>query len=192
MTQGFCAHSWVMYGEPEFRGRKLVLPEGDVELGASGSGRSTQGIGSLRRVVRVSGLGWGRGRMLPCIPWAPGPEKGDSLRLLELESLGEIIWDMGQKGVYYELTYRFLTLGPTVFWGVLSLAWGGGWGGRSRQRPSPSSGKADWGSLSWHWREIQLEQQKQLGVGMGSCPPPGPRCLGPQSDTRYPWHLFIH
>lgn len=43
---------WVMYGEPEFRGRKLVLPEGDVELGASGPGQSTQGIGSLRRVVR--------------------------------------------------------------------------------------------------------------------------------------------
>nr|XP_015095643.2 beta/gamma crystallin domain-containing protein 2 isoform X3 [Vicugna pacos] len=43
---------WVLYEEPEFRGRKLVLPEGDVELGAPGPAWSTQGIGSLRRVVR--------------------------------------------------------------------------------------------------------------------------------------------
>ncbi|KAB0400491.1 hypothetical protein E2I00_017392 [Balaenoptera physalus] len=33
-------------------GKKLVLPEGDVELGALGPAWSTQGIGSLRRVVR--------------------------------------------------------------------------------------------------------------------------------------------
>ncbi|XP_057556995.1 beta/gamma crystallin domain-containing protein 2 [Hippopotamus amphibius kiboko] len=43
---------WVLYEEPAFRGQKLVLPEGDVELGAPGSAWSTQGIGSLRRVVR--------------------------------------------------------------------------------------------------------------------------------------------
>ncbi|KAB1268629.1 Beta/gamma crystallin domain-containing protein 2 [Camelus dromedarius] len=43
---------WVLYEEPEFQGRKLVLPEGDVELGAPGPAWSTQGIGSLRRVVR--------------------------------------------------------------------------------------------------------------------------------------------
>ncbi|XP_004426185.2 PREDICTED: absent in melanoma 1-like protein [Ceratotherium simum simum] len=43
---------WVLYEEPEFQGRKLVLPEGDVELGTPGSAWSTQGIGSLRRVVR--------------------------------------------------------------------------------------------------------------------------------------------
>uniref|UniRef100_A0A8C0CPS2 Crystallin beta-gamma domain containing 2 n=1 Tax=Balaenoptera musculus TaxID=9771 RepID=A0A8C0CPS2_BALMU len=43
---------WVLYEEPAFRGQKLVLPEGDVELGALGPAWSTQGIGSLRRVVR--------------------------------------------------------------------------------------------------------------------------------------------
>uniref|UniRef100_A0A8C3W774 Crystallin beta-gamma domain containing 2 n=1 Tax=Catagonus wagneri TaxID=51154 RepID=A0A8C3W774_9CETA len=43
---------WVLYEQPEFRGRKLVLPEGDVELGAPGPAWSTQGIGSLRRAVR--------------------------------------------------------------------------------------------------------------------------------------------
>ncbi|XP_011356349.1 beta/gamma crystallin domain-containing protein 2 [Pteropus vampyrus] len=43
---------WLLYEEPEFRGQKLILPEGDVELGASGPAWSTQGIGSLRRVVR--------------------------------------------------------------------------------------------------------------------------------------------
>ncbi|KAM7098211.1 beta/gamma crystallin domain-containing protein 2 isoform 2-T2 [Molossus nigricans] len=42
---------WVLYEEPEFRGRKLVLPEGDVELRASGPAWSIQSIGSLRRVV---------------------------------------------------------------------------------------------------------------------------------------------
>ncbi|XP_042852589.1 beta/gamma crystallin domain-containing protein 2 isoform X1 [Panthera tigris] len=43
---------WVLYEEPEFRGRKLVLPEGDLELGALSPAWSKQGIGSLRRVVR--------------------------------------------------------------------------------------------------------------------------------------------
>ncbi|XP_072606776.1 beta/gamma crystallin domain-containing protein 2 isoform X1 [Vulpes vulpes] len=43
---------WVLYEEPEFRGRKLVVPEGDVDLGAPGPAWSTQGIGSVRRVVR--------------------------------------------------------------------------------------------------------------------------------------------
>ncbi|XP_006924450.1 beta/gamma crystallin domain-containing protein 2 [Pteropus alecto] len=43
---------WLLYEEPEFRGQKLILPEGDVELGASGPAWSTQGIGSLRRAVR--------------------------------------------------------------------------------------------------------------------------------------------
>lgn len=55
MTPGLCAYSWVLYEEPEFRGRKLVVPEGDVDLGAPGPAWSTQGIGSVRRVVRVSG-----------------------------------------------------------------------------------------------------------------------------------------
>lgn len=36
--------------------------------------------------------------MLLFLPWARGPEKGDSLRLLELESLGESIWSRGLKG----------------------------------------------------------------------------------------------
>ncbi|KAK2488866.1 hypothetical protein MC885_010038 [Smutsia gigantea] len=44
---------WVLYEEPEFQGRKLVLPEGDAELGVPGSVWSTQGIGSLRRVVQT-------------------------------------------------------------------------------------------------------------------------------------------
>uniref|UniRef100_A0A673UZX8 Crystallin beta-gamma domain containing 2 n=1 Tax=Suricata suricatta TaxID=37032 RepID=A0A673UZX8_SURSU len=43
---------WVLYEEPEFRGRKLVLPEGHVELGALLPAWSAQGIGSLRQVVR--------------------------------------------------------------------------------------------------------------------------------------------
>ncbi|XP_054939456.1 beta/gamma crystallin domain-containing protein 2 isoform X1 [Physeter macrocephalus] len=43
---------WMLYEEPAFRGQKLVLPEGDVELGALGPAWSTQGIGSLRRVVQ--------------------------------------------------------------------------------------------------------------------------------------------
>ncbi|KAM5269596.1 beta/gamma crystallin domain-containing protein 2 isoform 2-T2 [Hipposideros larvatus] len=43
---------WAIYEEVAFQGQKLVLPEGDVELRASGPGWSTQGIGSLRRVVR--------------------------------------------------------------------------------------------------------------------------------------------
>ncbi|XP_045867910.1 beta/gamma crystallin domain-containing protein 2 isoform X3 [Meles meles] len=43
---------WVLYEEPEFQGRKLVVAEGKVDLGAPESAWSTQGIGSLRRVVR--------------------------------------------------------------------------------------------------------------------------------------------
>lgn len=43
---------WVLHEQPAFQGRKLVLPQGDTELGAPGSAWSTQGIGSLRRVVR--------------------------------------------------------------------------------------------------------------------------------------------
>ncbi|XP_058160040.1 beta/gamma crystallin domain-containing protein 2 [Dasypus novemcinctus] len=42
---------WVLYEEPEFQGRKLVLPEGDVELRPPGPAWSPRGIGSLRRVV---------------------------------------------------------------------------------------------------------------------------------------------
>uniref|UniRef100_A0A2K5F2Q8 Beta/gamma crystallin 'Greek key' domain-containing protein n=1 Tax=Aotus nancymaae TaxID=37293 RepID=A0A2K5F2Q8_AOTNA len=42
---------WVLYEEPEFLGRKLVLPEGDMELRAPGTKWSPQGIGSLRRVI---------------------------------------------------------------------------------------------------------------------------------------------
>lgn len=80
VTPGPCAHSWVLYEEPEFRGRKLVLPEGEVELRAEGPAWSTQSIGSLRRVVRVSGLGLGV--RLPCLP---GPSAGRR----ELESLGQ-------------------------------------------------------------------------------------------------------
>ncbi|XP_058533202.1 beta/gamma crystallin domain-containing protein 2 [Ochotona princeps] len=43
---------WVLYEEPEFRGRKLVLPEGDMELRGPEPAWSTHGIGSLRRVVQ--------------------------------------------------------------------------------------------------------------------------------------------
>ncbi|XP_069335259.1 beta/gamma crystallin domain-containing protein 2 [Eulemur rufifrons] len=43
---------WVLYEKPEFQGRKMVLPEGDVELRAPGPTWGTQGFGSLRRVVR--------------------------------------------------------------------------------------------------------------------------------------------
>lgn len=70
VTQGLCAHSWALYEEPEFRGRKLVLPEGDVELRASGPAWSVRSIGSLRRVVWVSGLAPGAG----CCPVYPGPQ----------------------------------------------------------------------------------------------------------------------
>ncbi|MBZ3882063.1 Absent in melanoma 1-like protein [Sciurus carolinensis] len=42
---------WVLYEQPEFQGRKLLLPEGDMELGVPGPAWSTQGIGSLRRAV---------------------------------------------------------------------------------------------------------------------------------------------
>ncbi|KAM4873519.1 beta/gamma crystallin domain-containing protein 2 [Thomomys bottae] len=41
---------WMLYEQPEFQGRKLVLPEGDVELRAPAW--ATQGIGSLRQIVR--------------------------------------------------------------------------------------------------------------------------------------------
>ena len=59
----------MLYEEPEFRGQKLVLPEGDMELRTPGTKWSPQGIGSLRRVVWVSEL-----------------EVGDSLECLELKS----------------------------------------------------------------------------------------------------------
>ena len=83
VTLGLCAHSWALYEEPEFRGQKLVVPEGDVDLGAAGPAWRTQGIGSLRRVVRVSGWEWARdaGQSSP----GPDPEDGHSLRCLELE-----------------------------------------------------------------------------------------------------------
>nr|XP_020014288.1 absent in melanoma 1-like protein [Castor canadensis] len=41
---------WMLYEQPEFQGRKLVLPEGDLELRAPAW--TTEGIGSLRRVVQ--------------------------------------------------------------------------------------------------------------------------------------------
>ncbi|XP_031234861.1 beta/gamma crystallin domain-containing protein 2 [Mastomys coucha] len=41
---------WMLYEQPEFRGQKLLLPEGDVELSSLASVWSLQGIGSLRRV----------------------------------------------------------------------------------------------------------------------------------------------
>ncbi|XP_006883550.1 PREDICTED: uncharacterized protein LOC102849568 [Elephantulus edwardii] len=44
--------SWVLYEEPEFRGQKLVLLEGDVELQGPGIVWSPQGIGSLRKAVQ--------------------------------------------------------------------------------------------------------------------------------------------
>lgn len=43
---------WILYEQPEFRGQKLLLPEGDVELRALASTWSLQGIGSLKRAVR--------------------------------------------------------------------------------------------------------------------------------------------
>ncbi|XP_023558863.1 beta/gamma crystallin domain-containing protein 2 isoform X2 [Octodon degus] len=43
---------WALYEQPEFQGRKLVLPEGDVELKALRPAWSTAGIGSLRQIVR--------------------------------------------------------------------------------------------------------------------------------------------
>lgn len=118
MTLGLCAHSWVLYEEPGFRGRKLVLPEGDVELRAGGPAWSLQSLGSLRRVVRVSGLGLGARR---CgFPGALGCEEG---------ALGGC-----RRG--------FIRDSPTDSrpWsqlGSASLAWGG----RGRRRSSPSLGK---------------------------------------------------
>ncbi|XP_075420443.1 beta/gamma crystallin domain-containing protein 2 [Tenrec ecaudatus] len=43
---------WVLYEEPGFQGRKLVLPEGDAELQAPRSEWNSKSIGSLRRVVQ--------------------------------------------------------------------------------------------------------------------------------------------
>ncbi|XP_028615787.1 beta/gamma crystallin domain-containing protein 2 isoform X3 [Grammomys surdaster] len=42
---------WILYEQPEFRGQKLLLPEGDVELRALASAWCLQGIGSLKRAV---------------------------------------------------------------------------------------------------------------------------------------------
>ncbi|XP_076719291.2 beta/gamma crystallin domain-containing protein 2 [Callospermophilus lateralis] len=42
---------WVLYERPEFQGRKLVLPEGDMDLRVPGPAWNTQGIGSLRKAV---------------------------------------------------------------------------------------------------------------------------------------------
>ncbi|XP_038614242.1 beta/gamma crystallin domain-containing protein 2 [Tachyglossus aculeatus] len=42
---------WVLYEEPQFRGRKLALAEGDVELTEPWGPQSPASIGSLRRVV---------------------------------------------------------------------------------------------------------------------------------------------
>ena len=43
---------WILYEQPEFRGQKLSLPEGDVELRALACAWSLQGFGSLRRAVQ--------------------------------------------------------------------------------------------------------------------------------------------
>ncbi|XP_027631944.1 beta/gamma crystallin domain-containing protein 2 [Tupaia chinensis] len=42
---------WVLYEEPDFRGQKLALPEGDVELRGLGPAWRPRDIGSLRRAV---------------------------------------------------------------------------------------------------------------------------------------------
>lgn len=123
---GSLCHSWVLYEEPEFRGQKLVLPEGDVELRAAGPAWSTHSIGSLRRVVRVSGLGLGA-RCCPG-PWAVRRE---------LESQGQrsqLVLGRGQRGFIMDSP---IDSRPWSQLGSASLAWGG----RGRQRPSPSAGK---------------------------------------------------
>ncbi|XP_044524672.1 beta/gamma crystallin domain-containing protein 2 [Gracilinanus agilis] len=43
---------WMLYEKPGFQGQKLVLPEGDLELGASGAVWSSGAVGSLQRTVR--------------------------------------------------------------------------------------------------------------------------------------------
>lgn len=163
---GLCAHSWVLYEEPEFQGRKLVLPEGDVELRAPGPAWSPQGIGSLRRVVRVSG--WVEGTR--CCPVYPKPR---ALRKkTDLEFLGEMIWDQSLTRIYCGLTCRCSTSKPTgeerdsrVF------------RGRAEAKPHPrapaSAGEGF--SLSdrngWGWLRVLT-------------PHPGPRLSGPQPDPR--------
>ncbi|KFO37704.1 Absent in melanoma 1-like protein [Fukomys damarensis] len=42
---------WVLYEQPKFQGRKLVLPEGDMDLRALQPAWNTRGIGSLRLAV---------------------------------------------------------------------------------------------------------------------------------------------
>lgn len=78
--------------------------------------------------------------MLAHLPQSPGPEDRDSLRCLELEWPGELMWARSLKGAYYGLTYGFLTSEPHLGKNVLGCsAWLGEAGGR--QRPSPSLGE---------------------------------------------------